>query len=93
MGGIERKRRVNLVSSVDPQLEGHSPGKLVPVASDRNVVGVDLALDVDVLVGCYVKELDSNQRLRVVHLGKGKTLLFKYTLISNCCLDLRPCLT
>lgn len=66
--GIERKRRVNLVSSVDPQLEGHSPGELVPVASGGNVVGVDLALDVDVLVGCYVKEFDGNQRLRVVHL-------------------------
>lgn len=75
--GIERKRRVNLVNGVDPQLEGHSPGELVPVTSGGNVVGVDLALDVDVLVGCYVKELDSNQRLRVVHLGNRQNTLIQ----------------
>lgn len=61
--------RVNLVGvGVDPQLEGHSSGKLVPLVSEGNVVGVDLALDVDILIGSDVKELDGNQRLRVVHL-------------------------
>lgn len=67
-GERERERekgeteRVNLVR-VDPQLEGHSPRKLVPFTAGGDVVGVDLALDVDVLVGCNVQELDSDQRL------------------------------
>lgn len=61
--------RVNLVSRVDPQLEGHSPRKLVSVAAGGDVVGVDLALNVDVLVGCYVQELDGDERLRVVDLS------------------------
>lgn len=56
--------------SVDPQLERHSSGELVSFTSDGNVVGVDLALDVDVLIGSNVKELDGNQRLRVVHLRR-----------------------
>lgn len=55
--------------SVDPQLERHSSSKLVPFTSDGNVVGVDLALNVDILIGSNVKELDGNQRLRVVHLS------------------------
>lgn len=60
---IERGRRdINLVR-VDPQLEGHSAGKLVPFTAGRDVVGVDLALDVDVLIGRNVQELDSDQRL------------------------------
>lgn len=64
--------KVNLVFGVDPQLEGHSSSELVPFVSGGNVVGVDLALDVDVLVGSYVQELDSDQWLRVVHLsGRG----------------------
>lgn len=60
---------------VDPQLERHSTSKLVSFISSGNVVGVDLALDVDVLIDSDVKELDSDQRLRVVHLQyqtKGK---------------------
>lgn len=60
----------NLVDGVDPQLERHSSGKLVPFVSDGNVVGVDFALDVDVLIGSYVQELDSDQWLRVVHLPR-----------------------
>lgn len=68
-GVFRRGKRVNLVSvSVDPQLEGHPSGKLVPLVSEGNVVGVDLALDVDILIGGDVEELDGNQRLRVVHL-------------------------
>lgn len=55
---------VNLVVvGVDPQLERHSPGELVPFVSGGNVVGGDLALDVDVLVSGYVQELDGDQRL------------------------------
>lgn len=68
---------VNLVVAVDPQLERHPPSKLVSFASDGNVVGVDLALDVDVLVDGDVQELDCHQRLRVVHLqehAKGPAL-------------------
>lgn len=72
MGEVERERererrqrgkRVNLVSRVDPQLEGHSPRELVPFTAGGNVVGVDLALDVHILIGCNVQELDSDQRL------------------------------
>lgn len=59
---------VNLVVAVDPQLERHPPSKLVSFAACGNVVGVDLALDVDVLVDGDVQELDCHQRLRVVHL-------------------------
>lgn len=59
---------VRLVVGVDPQLERHSTGKLVSFTSLWDVVGLDLALDVDVLIGGDVKELDGNQRLRVVHL-------------------------
>lgn len=62
----------NLVVGVDPQLERHSSGKLVPFVSSGNVVGVDFALDVDVLIGSYVQELDSDQRLRVVHLQRRR---------------------
>lgn len=69
---------VNLVVvAVDPQLERHPPSKLVSFASDGNVVGMDLALDVDVLVDGDVQELDCHQRLRVVHLqeqAKGPAL-------------------
>lgn len=55
---------VNLdVVGVDPQLERHSSGELVPFVSGGNVVSGDLALDVDVLVGGYVQELDGDQRL------------------------------
>lgn len=68
----EKKKRKKLIS-VDPQLEGHSTSKLVSFTSNRNVVGVDLALDIDILIGSNVKELDSNQRLRVVHLWKKTT--------------------
>lgn len=62
--------KVNLVVGVDPQLERHSSSELVPFVSGGNVVGVDLALDVDVLVGSDVQELDGDQRLRVVHLRR-----------------------
>lgn len=67
---FRREKKVNLVISVDPQLERHSSSKLVSVTSHGNVVGVDLALDIDILIGSNVKELDGNQRLRVVHLQK-----------------------
>lgn len=70
---IFREEKVNLVVDVDPQLERHSSSELVPIASDGNVVGVDLALNVDVLVGGDVEELDGNQRLRVVHLQRDKS--------------------
>lgn len=53
---------------VDPQFERNSPSKLVSFVSCRNVVGVDLALDVHVFVGSDVKELNGDQRLRVVDL-------------------------
>lgn len=56
---------------VDPQFERHPSGKLVPFTPSGNVVGVNLALDVDVFILSGVKELDGNQRLRIVHL-KGK---------------------
>lgn len=69
---MERSVKVDLVVGVDPQLERHSSSKLVPFVSSGNVVGVDFTLDVDVLVGSYVQELDSDQRLRVVDLP-GKT--------------------
>lgn len=65
---VLRRDKVNLVISVDPQLERHSSSKLVSLTSNRNVVGVDPALDIDILIGSNVKELDGNQRLRVVHL-------------------------
>lgn len=67
---FQEREKVNLVNSVDPQLERHSSSKLVSFTSSGNVVGVDLALDVDILIGSNVKELDGNQRLRVVHLQK-----------------------
>jgi len=67
--GFQRREKVNLVNRVDPQLERHSSSKLVSFSPRRNVVGVDLALDVDVLIDSDVKELDGNQRLRVVHLS------------------------
>ena len=67
---FQQRKRVNLVDSVDPQLERHSSGKLVSVTSNGNVVGVDPALDVDILIGSNIKELDGDQRLRVVHLQK-----------------------
>lgn len=74
-GDRRRWKKVNLVISVDPQLEGHSSGKLVSFAPLRNAVGVDLTLDVDVLVGGDVEELDGNQRLRVVDLQRrGRSL-------------------
>lgn len=60
---------VRLVVGVDPQLERHSTGKLVSFTSFGDVVGLDLALDVDVLIDGDVKELNGNQRLRVVHLS------------------------
>lgn len=66
---FQERRKVNLVNSVDPKLERHSSGKLVSFTSLGNVVGVDLALNVDILIGSNVKELDGNQRLRVVHLS------------------------
>lgn len=66
----------NLVVRVDPQLERHSSTKLVSFTSSGNVVGVDLALDVDVLIGSDVKELDGNQRLRVVNLEKRNPKTF-----------------
>lgn len=69
-----RCKKVNLVVSVDPQLEGHSSGKLVSFAPLGDVVGVDLTLDADVLVGGDVEELDGNQRLRVVHLQRRDAL-------------------
>lgn len=52
--------KVNLVNCVDPQLERHSTSELVSFSPGRNVVGVDLALDVDVLIDSDVKELDGN---------------------------------
>lgn len=67
---FKQRVKVNLVVGVDPQLERHSSSKLVPFMSSGNVVGVDFALDVDVLIGSYVQELDSNQRLRIVHLPR-----------------------
>ena len=67
--GIFRRERVGLFVGVDPQLEGDSPSELVPFTSLGNVIGVDLALNVNIFVGGNVKELDGNQRLRVVHLG------------------------
>ncbi len=67
---VSGEEKVNLVVSVDPQLERHSSGKLVPLTSNGNVVGVDLALDVDILIGSNVEELYGNQRLRVIHLQK-----------------------
>lgn len=63
------KGRPSLIS-VDPQLERHSSGKFVPLTSSGNVVGINLALNVDILIDSDVKELDGNQRLRVVHLWK-----------------------
>lgn len=63
---------MNLVVGVDPQLKRHSSSKLVPFVSSGNVVGGDFALDVDVLIGSYVQELDSDQRLRVVHLPRER---------------------
>lgn len=81
-GGGGRRReteteRVNLVR-VDPQLERHSPRKLVPFTAGRDVVGVDLTLDVHVLVGGNVQELDCDQRLRVVDLRqqRGQPITF-----------------
>lgn len=53
---------------VNPQLERHSPSKLVSFTSSGNVVGVDLALDVDFFIESNIKKPDCNQRLRVVHL-------------------------
>lgn len=70
---FKQRAKVNLVVAVDPQLEGHSSSKLVPFMSSGNVVGVDFALDVDILVGGYVQELDSDQRLGVVHLPRKST--------------------
>lgn len=67
--GFQRREKVNLVNRVDPQLERHSSSELVSFSPSGNVVGVDLALDVDVLIDGDVKELDGNQRLRVVHLS------------------------
>lgn len=73
MGGFfEQRLKVNLVVGVDPQLERHSSSKLVPFVSSGNVVGVNFALDVNVLIGSYVQELDSDQRLRVVHLPRKR---------------------
>lgn len=75
----EREREGKKLISVDPQLEGHSTSKLVSFTSNGNVVGVDLALDIDILIGSNVKELDSNQWLRVVHLQKkGPGMSFNY---------------
>ena len=68
--GFQRREKVNLVNRVDPQLERHSSSELVSFGPSGNVVGVDLALDVDVLIDGDVKELDGNQRLRVVHLKR-----------------------
>lgn len=75
---------VNLVISVDPQLERHSPSKLVSFASNGNVVGVDLALNVHVFVESNIEELDSYQRLRVVHLHKQSTKASLNTYLRNC---------
>lgn len=61
-------QKVNLDVIFDPQLERHSSSKLVSFTSSGNVVGVDLALDVNVFILSNVKELDRNQRLGVVHL-------------------------
>lgn len=58
--------------SVDPQLERYPSGKLVSFTSNGNVSGVDPALNVDIFIGSNVKELNGNQRLRVVHLQKHR---------------------
>lgn len=65
---FRRGQKVNLGIRVDSQLERHSSSKLVPFTSNGNVVGIDLALNVDIFIESNVKELDCNQRLRVVHL-------------------------
>lgn len=61
-GGRERRggREINLIVGVDPQLEGHSSGKLVSFTSSGNVVGVDLTLHVHVLIQGDVLELDGH---------------------------------
>lgn len=95
---FEGRVEVNLVVGVDPQLERHSSSELVPFVSGGNVVGVDLALDVDVLVGSDVQELDSDQRLRVVHLQRtNKVAEVDLTtgsgLFQQLSLDYRHCFT
>lgn len=90
--------KVNLVVGVDPQLERHSSSELVPFVSGGNVVGVDLALDVDVLVGSDVQELDGDQRLRVVHLRRNNKvaevdLTTGSGLFQQLSLDYRRCVT
>lgn len=69
---FRRGQKVNLVIRVDPQLERHSSSKLVSFTSLRDVVGIDLALNVDIFIVGNIKELDCNQRLRVVYLQKNK---------------------
>lgn len=95
---LEGRVKVNLVIGVDPQLERHSSRELVPFVSGGNVVGVDLALDVDVLVGRDVQELDGDQRLGVVHLRRNNKvaevdLTTGSGLFQQLSLDYRHCFT
>lgn len=83
---FRKGQKVNLGIRVDPQLERHSSSKLVSFTSNGNVVGIDLALDVDIFIESNIKELDCNQRLRVVHLQKTEQTTPLNTGISVFCL-------
>lgn len=49
-----------LISGVDPQFEGNASSKLVSFTALRNVVSVDFALHVDVLIHGDVEELNGH---------------------------------
>lgn len=83
---FRKGQKVNLIIRVDPQLERHSSGKLVSFTSNGNVVGIDLALNVDIFIESDIKELDCNQRLRVVYLQKPEPTPYLNTGISVFCL-------
>lgn len=48
------------ISGVDPQCEGNSSSKLVSFTAFGNVVGVDFALHIDVLIPGDVEELNGH---------------------------------